>query len=366
MSQQITALAKHSCAACGSQAEWNPAKAALVCPYCGTEAPGELEADSGAIREIPLVQTLRELPEALRGWKAEKRTVRCRSCDAVSVFDPDRVGQRCEFCGSPELVDYDEIKAPIRPQSLLPFKVSEGKVRESLRRWYASKWLAPGKLKKKALLDTVHGVYLPYWTFDAQVHCPWRADSGTYYYVQEEYRDRDGKAKIRRVRKTRWTAASGRIDHFFDDTPIPGTQGVDKDLLHGIEPFPTTQDLLPYDTAYLSGFVVEHYRVVLFDAAQHARNRMESALTGLCGQQVPGDTYRNLRIDPQYSDQTFKHILVPVWLLSYDFRGRPYQLVVNGHSGKIAGRYPKSFWKIFFLVLFALAIIAIFVMAGGR
>ena len=71
------------------------------------------------------MRALREMPDDARGWQAEKRTVQCQSCKAVSVFDPERVGQRCEFCGSPALVDYTEIKAPIRPQSLLPFKVAE-------------------------------------------------------------------------------------------------------------------------------------------------------------------------------------------------------------------------------------------------
>jgi hypothetical protein len=116
------------------------------------------------------------MPEDQRGWQTETRTVQCRSCKAVSVFDPKRVGQRCEFCGSPEIVDYQEIKSPIRPQSLLPFKVAETAVREQIRRWYKSKWLAPNALKSRALVDTVKGIYIPYWTFDAQVVCPWDAD----------------------------------------------------------------------------------------------------------------------------------------------------------------------------------------------
>ena len=127
--EHLQAVDKASCAACGGHAEWNPTRQALVCPYCGTVAPGELDQDSGKVREIDLVRTLREMPEELRGWKAEKRSVKCRSCHAVSVFDPERVGQNCGFCGSPHLVDYDEIKAPIRPQSVLPFRVDERAVR---------------------------------------------------------------------------------------------------------------------------------------------------------------------------------------------------------------------------------------------
>ena len=117
---ETTALGKHSCAACGAQAEWTPSRQALICPFCGTVSPAELDRETGEIAEIDLVRTLREIPDDLRGWQGTRHTVKCRSCHAISVFEAERVGQNCEFCGSPELVDYDEIKAPIRPQSLLP------------------------------------------------------------------------------------------------------------------------------------------------------------------------------------------------------------------------------------------------------
>ena len=35
----IAAIEKHACPACGAQAEWNPGKRMLVCPFCGTESP---------------------------------------------------------------------------------------------------------------------------------------------------------------------------------------------------------------------------------------------------------------------------------------------------------------------------------------
>ena len=345
----ISALDKFPCAACGAQAQWNPAKQLLVCPFCGSAAPFTVDAATGAIEELDLAKALREIPDQDRGWQAEKRTVQCQSCKAVSVFDPARVGQNCDFCGSPALVDYQEIKAPIRPQSLLPFIVTDASVREQIRKWYASKWLAPGKLKSRALVDRVHGVYIPYWTFDAQVVCPWDAEAGHYYYTTETYRE-GGRTRTRQVRHVRWVPASGQIEHFFDDEPVPGTRGVSHALLAQVEPFPT-KDLKPYDTAFLSGFVVEHYQIVLFDAAKRSQDAMYAKLTAMCAAQVPGDTHRNLQIHPVYSGQTFKHILVPVWLLTYNFGAKSFQVVVNGVTGRMAGDYPKSPWKIALLVL---------------
>lgn len=357
----VVALEKHACAACGAQAEWNPARKCLVCPFCGTETPVEVDHETGRIRELDLAAALRDLPDERRGWQTERRTVQCQSCKAVMVYDPARVGQNCEFCGSPALVDYQEIKAPIRPESLLPFTVAQPAVRDRVRQWYRSRWFAPGALKRRALVDQIKGVYVPYWTFDAQAECPWRAEAGYYYYETEEYRDNEGHTQIRQVRRVRWEPASGSVSHFFDDDPVPGSRGIAVDLLKGIEPFPT-RELVPYDTAYLSGYIVEHYQVVLVDAARQAREDMNEQLREICSREVPGDTQRNLEIFPTYSGETFKHILLPVWLLTYTYGPRAYQVVANGYTGQIAGRYPKSPWKVAAAVLLALVVVIILLM----
>src|SRR5262245_42787534 len=165
-----TAQQKFACPACGAEAIWNPGKQALVCPYCGTTSPAKIDQASGGIIEHDLVAALRQFASERRGWKAEKLTVRCQSCQAISVFDPNTVAQRCQFCGSSALVPDEQTQAPIHPESVLPFKVGEAQVRDTIRQWYGSRWFAPNRLKTAALTDTVHGLYLPYWTFDAQAH----------------------------------------------------------------------------------------------------------------------------------------------------------------------------------------------------
>ncbi|HOX01953.1 MAG TPA: zinc ribbon domain-containing protein [Candidatus Paceibacterota bacterium] len=365
---EAIAQKKFSCPACGAEASWTPAKQALVCAFCGTASPAQIElaADgTQVVRELDLAAALRAIPDDARGWQAKKTSVRCQSCQAISVFDPERVGQRCDFCGSSALVPHDEIKEAFRPESLLPMKVSESQVRESIRRWYGSRWFAPNRLRKAALTDTVRGLYIPYWTFDAQVRAEWTAESGYYYYETETYTDANGKTQSRQVQKTRWEPSSGSLDHFFDDELIAASRGVDAELLRRVEPFPT-DTLTPYKAGFLSGWVVERYQIDLVAAAQHARQIMEQKMISLCARQVPGDTHRNLRVRSDFTGQTFKHILVPVWLLSYHYGARAFQVVVNGSTGAIAGRYPKSWVKILLAVLAGLAVVAGVVLLGGR
>ncbi|HEX8833903.1 MAG TPA: hypothetical protein VF719_06865, partial [Abditibacteriaceae bacterium] len=164
---EITASQKYACPACGGEAHWNPAKNALICAFCGTASPAELPTAGAPIQENELATALRNIGENHRGWAAETISVKCQSCQAISVFDSAHVAKRCDFCGSSALVSYEQIKAPIRPESLLEFKVSETQVREKIRDWYGSRFWAPNALKSRALTDTVKGIYLPYWTFDA-------------------------------------------------------------------------------------------------------------------------------------------------------------------------------------------------------
>jgi DNA-directed RNA polymerase subunit RPC12/RpoP len=354
---EVVAQQKYACPACGGEAHWNPGKQALVCPYCGTTAPGQLvqEAAETRIIEHDLVTALRGMPDTSRGWQAQKTSVKCQSCQAISVLDAERVAQRCEFCGSAQLVPYEQIKESFRPESVLPFKVSETQVREQIRTWYGKRWFAPNALGSRALTDQLHGIYLPYWTFDAQVYAEWTAEAGYYYYETEYYTDSKGDRQSRQVQHTRWEHSSGSLEHFFDDELVSASVGVPEDKLRRIEPFPT-EELAPYRADYVAGWVVERYQIDLVAAAQKARDRMDEQVRQLCAAQVPGDTHRNLQTFPNYSAQTFKHILTPVWLLTYNYGAKRFQVVVNGYTGAIAGEYPKSWVKILLAVLAALFI----------
>ncbi|MDH4455160.1 MAG: zinc ribbon domain-containing protein [Verrucomicrobiota bacterium] len=348
---EVTAISKFACPACGAEAVWTPSKHALVCPYCGTESPAELKSDGTLVEENDLVAMLRAIPDDQRGWAAVRKTVKCQSCHAISVFNEKRVAQNCDFCGSPAMLAVDDVGAPIRPGSQLPFKIAQSQVREDIRRWYGSHFWAPNKLGQKALTDTLHGLYLPYWTFDAHAECPWEAEAGHYYYTTN--------SKGERTRHTRWEYASGHVSTDFDDVLVPASKGVHPNLLEKLQPFPTTTDLLPYDPGYLSGWVVEQYQIDLIHAAQDSRSRMEGILRSQCMEQIPGDTHRNLQIAPEFSAQTFKHVLLPVWLLTYTYGTKNYQVAVNGATGKITGEYPLSWVKITIAILIGLIILGI-------
>ncbi|PJK12832.1 zinc ribbon domain-containing protein [Lysobacteraceae bacterium NML07-0707] len=356
-----TAIGKHPCPECGANLEWNARKQALVCPYCGTVSEWQnAQAEPGSgIAELDLEKALRDPAITRKNWGAELKEVKCQSCHAVSVFVDSRVAQRCDFCGSPAIVAHEDQGDAITPQSILPFKISDGQIRDLIKKWYRTRWFAPNRLKSAALTDTLHGIYLPYWTFDAHVDAFWTADAGYHYYETEQYRDNSGNLQTRQVQHTRWEPASGRVQHFFDDELVPGSSGVHQELLREVEPFPTKTDLKPYSPEYVRGWTVERYQIDLPTAAKQSHQQMQGKLRQICIRQIPGDTYRDLQINADYQGRTFKHILAPVWLVSYTYGSKTFQIVANGYTGQIAGERPYSWVKIFLASLAALIVIGI-------
>ncbi len=351
-------VAKHVCPECGGNLEWNASAQSLKCPYCGTVVPWSDDQQkqlAGDVVEQELASALAN-PASGRGWGDARREYQCQNCRAISVFVDGKVAQRCDFCGSPAIQAHEERNDAITPQSLLPFKISDGQVRDRIRKWYGSRWFAPNKLKNAALTDTLKGVYLPYWTFDAHVEAQWRAEAGFYYYTTEQYRDANGNISTRQVQHVRWEPAAGQLQHFFDDELVAGTVGIHPELLRKIEPFPTQTDLKPYSPEFVRGWTVERYQVDLGKAAQVNEGDMDQQVQQLCARQVPGDTQRNLQVQRTYQGRTFKHVLAPVWLVSYTYGSKNYQIVANGYTGQIAGEQPYSWVKIMFAVLAAIIV----------
>jgi hypothetical protein len=162
----------------------------------------------------------------------------------------------------------------------------------------------------------------------------------------------------------KWRSVSGELSHRFDDDLVCASVGVEPGKLRRVEPFPTGA-LVPYDPGYLAGWTVERYQIDLIAAAERSRRQMTAHLRTLCASQVPGDTHRNLVVHATFSGQTFKHMLAPVWLLTYVYRTTSYQVVVNGVTGTLAGSRPWSWIKVTLLVLTIVLILVLLSSAQG-
>jgi hypothetical protein len=351
---------KFPCEGCGADLRWDPGVTALKCPYCAMEKT--VAPPPEQVRERPVDAALRA-PRNL-GWGAERKVVACKRCGAHTTLDPHVAASACAFCGTAAVVDAPAGANVVRPEGLLPFRITRDSALQSFRAWVRKLWLRPSDLKSNSRVEKMQGVYIPFWTFDAATHSWWTAEAGYYYYVDVRVRE-NGKMVTRRERRIRWEPASGSLEKFFDDVPVPASRGVDENLCRGIEPYPTT-DLTPYEPSYLSGFLAEENAIDLPEALENAKTRMREAIRGACAAEVPGDTHRNLQVQTQFSALAYKNALLPVWIAAYDYRGKPYRFIVNGVTGKCSGTAPWSWIKITLLVLTLLTLAMIFLWIAGQ
>jgi hypothetical protein len=201
------------------------------------------------------------------------------------------------------------------------------------------------------------GIYVPYWTYDAHTDSGYRGQRGTVYYVQST-RIVNGKRVATREARVRWRPASGRVARAFDDVLVLAARSLPKSFTDALAPWDLS-DLIPYTPEPLAGFRAEGYTVALDEGMAEARVHMDRIIARDVRMDIGGDRQRIDAIDTRISDVTFKHILLPVWVAAYRYRGKSYRFVVNGQDGKVAGERPYSAIKI------ALAVIALLLIGAG-
>jgi predicted RNA-binding Zn-ribbon protein involved in translation (DUF1610 family) len=329
-----------------------------------TEVQTQTEVDQAAVDTVEE----HDLSEGLKmtavgeGWGTDTRSFKCSSCSATITAEPSITATVCPFCGSHHVLAQEQSTRVIKPESLLPFQVDQKTAITKFRTWLGRGWFRPNEVKRIAqnAEARVQGIYVPFWTFDAQTFSRWQAEAGYYYYVTERYTVTvNGKreTRTRKVQKVRWQHASGKHDEFFDDVLVFATRSVNEKILQRIYPFDTAK-LIPYQPQYLSGWRAEEYQIGLEEGWEMGQAIIKDRLHSACAQEVPGDTHRHLRVQTRFQDITFKHTLLPVWIASYRYNNKVYNFMVNGQTGKVQGEAPISWWKVLLTVLIALIIFA--------
>jgi len=343
----VTELVRTRCEACGSQLAYAPGTRHLECVACRTNveivhAPGDavdehsydawLAASGGA-------------PVALVGARA----VACDGCGATTQATD--LSSACGFCGG-HLVAAAPVAGVVEPEAVVPFGVPGAQARDAFRRWVRSRWFAPGALKKVGDTESLHGTYVPHWTFDAETTSQWSGERGDAYYVT--VKDGDNERQERRVR---WTWRTGTTARSFDDVLVPAsTQVADRDLGR-LGPWRLDQ-AAPYRPEYLAGFTAARYDVDPPHGLEHAKSDMAPVIRRDVVRAIGGDEQRVHSISTAYAAVMFKLVLLPLWIATYVYAGKQWQVMVNANTGQVVGRRPYSAWKITLAVLAGLAVVA--------
>lgn len=354
---------KKACINCGAELLYAPGTTQLNCNYCGhTEA---ILALKNSIEELELKKYLSEMGG--QSHSEEITMLHCKNCGANQHVEEHFKSLNCVYCTMPLIVEDIYSDQWILPGAVLPFQLDQKKAHAIFSKWVKSLWFAPSKLKKASLdPQNTKGLYSPYWTFDAQLHATYTGQRGVYYYVTKTV----GTGKNRRTvreRKTRWYSASGEVSGFVDDTLTKASK-----QRSGKIPLKITKwdfkKLEPFNTSYLSGFITEKYTIPLKEGHLESKKEVKSIAQRWVRRNIGGDTQRISTMNMTLTEETFKHILLPVFISAYNFKEKRYNFFVNGQNGMVSGERPYSFWKIFFFVLAIIVVITflyVFLSKGG-
>lgn len=345
------------CKDCGAFLKFAPGTHSLTCEFCG--ALNEIKKSTEKVEEIDFTKFISEKFAAEE--KQNVVTVKCTDCGASTSLKPNVTSDMCPFCGTSLVVTSGSTSTILKPKSLLPFVITQKQGFELFRGWIKKLWFAPSALKKYVnSTDKFNGMYIPYWTYDSNTSSSYSGARGTYYYVTEHYTTTEnGKTvhKTRQVRKIRWTSVSGHVSNNFDDVLVLASKSLPLKYTEKLEPW-DLKNLVPYDDKFLSGFRTESYQVDVKEGFETAKVKMDVIIREAVKRDIGGDEQRIYSVTTNYSDTTFKHVLLPLWISSYRYKNKVYRFLVNARTGEVQGERPWSAWKIIFFSLACVAIVA--------
>jgi len=354
---------RYPCEQCGADLHFAPGTTVVTCSHCGHVQTIDADGvDPGtAHREIDFAATVANLAGAAE--YEDTRTTTCPNCGALIEFPEAVQATRCPFCDTAVVTDTGTHRQ-IKPGGLIPFQIDERTARKAMTDWLGRLWFAPNGLKEYARKGrAMTGIYVPYWTFDAQTETDYRGQRGDDYYETQTVM-RNGKRETRQVRKTRWSHRRGRVARFFDDVLVLASRSLPRSHTDALEPW-NLNALVTYQPQYLSGFSAEGYQIELEEGMREARAIMERVIDGDIRRDIGGDRQRIDWKDTAISEVTFKHVLLPVWTAAYRYNNRAYRFVVNAQTGKVKGERPWSWIKITIAaVLLLIVVVTLMVVTG--
>lgn len=337
------------CPDCAGIMEFDPKTGGLFCPYCGHIEAIPLDFEEAKKAEELSFLSAENVENC--NWGVDKKTVLCKACGGESIYDALQTSATCPFCGSNQVMEANT-QNTIAPGGVVPFQISDKDASECFHKWIKKKWFCPKMAKESAKAKAFNGVYLPYWTFDASTDSEYQAKFGKDRTVH----DRDGKTRI----ETDWFRTSGAYHQSINDELVLATMRHDSNMLKGLEPFLTENNKV-YKPEYVAGFVSERYSVGLKLAWDHAKESIENTLkheiTSKIKTEKNADHVSNLLVETAFYDITYKYLMLPVWFSNFKYKDKIYQFMVNGQTGKVAGKTPISVWKVLLTIFIVLLVL---------
>jgi DNA-directed RNA polymerase subunit RPC12/RpoP len=337
-------VTSYKCPQCGATTRFDVAEGGVACENCGYVAAKNSSQVGKSAAELEF--TLETLQLAQQGWGTTRKLLHCDSCGADLSIPENSITVTCPFCASNKVNVRISPSDNFRPRFLIPFKIQPNETHQRAMDWMGKGWFHPKELTSNALLDRFTGVYLSFWTFSADILAAWKAEVG--YERQESYYD--PATKSRRTRTViDWRWRDGQVSIHYPDLLIEGNQHISHKILERLYPF-NLNDLVVYNPDFLAGWQALTYDISLTDAWERGKATMREKSKDSCYSDINSAHVRNFTMKADFADESWRYILLPIYITAYKFEEKVYQVMLNGQSGMVAGQKPVAWWKIWLAI----------------
>ena len=333
----MSTLLQYKCPNCGGSVEFDSDTQEMTCPYCDstfeieTLKQYEDELTKEASEESKTWDTY-NTADGKNGWNENETdnlvSYSCESCGGVITGEKTTAVTRCPYCENPVVITA-LFAGDLRPDYVIPFKLNKEMAKAKLNAFYKGKPLLPSLFKEQNRIDSIQGVYVPFWLYncDAESHARFKA-SKVNTYSDSEYI----------YTKTRHYSVTRDGEFVFHHVPVDGSQKMSDEYMEAIAPFDYTQ-MIDFETAYLSGYVADKYDVEADVATPRVTERIKNTTTDI----LRPTGYNSCILEHSSLNLTrndIKYALLPVWMLNTKYNGETYTFAMNGQTGKLVGKLP--------------------------
>lgn len=327
------------CSSCGYSYVFNPETQTLVCPQCGGISS----------INVSLAPQKKELtPQSFVKQNEDATPVyECENCGAKTNVNENSVSGVCPYCGSTNLHSLaDNIK--FEPDAIVPFQISKQKAREKYKEWLKTRKFVPNKLKNSAKINKMEGCYFPCWNYDFNVQSAYHG-VGVNTHTKTVYRNVNGQhVPHSETYETRHPFSGNRFD-VFNDYLVSANSQISQAELTALGNF-GLQNLKVYRPEFLLGFLSSGFNTGLQDGFDMAKEDVKMEIVSRVKREHSYDSYEKFSVRSVFNSVMWRYIYLPVWICNFNYQKKQYRFLVNGYSGYVTGKVPRSGWKIFGLV----------------
>ena len=337
-------LQEYKCPCCGGALEFNSGVQKMKCPYCDTEFEMDALQSFDEVLQNEVADDYTWETSAGSEWSAGEangmRAYLCKSCGGEIIGDSNTAATSCPYCGNP-IVMMEQFSGVLKPDCVIPFKLDKEAAKKKFSEHLKGKKLLPKAFTQNNHIEEIKGIYVPYWLFDTDANANIRY-KGTKVQTWE-----DSSFRYKRTDYFSLTRA-GSIG--FDKVPVDGSSKMDDTLMESLEPY-NYKEAVPFQTAFLAGYVADKYDVDAEASVARANERVKRATEDAFEKTVEGYsdvTVANSSI--QLKNGIAKYALYPVWILNTNWNGQKFVFAMNGQTGKFVGNLPMDkslYWKYF-------------------